>query len=203
MICFERIRAGQALACRCTALAAAAALAVSAVLAAHAASLTPRRDLAPEAAELALGTAAYVHTDYSAGAGMLLPGRTEVLVARHIVLAPDGSVAQQVGVGLPRPPLNNIVEVPTTVEAQDPFLDLVLLRVADKEDMSAGLATSIGPPCGNAVAAVATSRRYRRARRRPAVVRRTGARRPGRAEAVQTSAVEARLRIVVDGPRTR
>jgi hypothetical protein len=190
------------LACRRTALAAAAAFAMFAVLAAHAASPTPRRDLAPEAAELALGTAAYVHTDYSAGAGMLLPDGTEVLVARHIVLAPDGSVAQQIGVGLPRLPLNNIVEVATTVEAQDPLLDLVLLRVAVTAELGAPQRGSIKPPCGNPVAAVAASLRSRYVKRRRAV-RRAGVRNPNRTGAKQTPVVEARLRIVVDGPRTR
>ncbi len=179
------------------------ALVLLAMTAANAESATPKRDLTAESEEVALGTAAYVHTDYSAGAGMLLPGGTEVLVARHIVLAPDGTVAAQIGVGLPRAPLNNIVEVPTTIEAQDPLLDLVLLRVASGGDVSAGLRGSLAQPCGDAAVVAVPPRRLRRVKRRYTATRRVDAPASRPVGLTQTPPAEARLRIVVDGPLMR
>ncbi len=78
------------------------------------------------------GAAAYIHTGFATGTGLLLPNGAEVVAARHTVLTPGGEIAPQIGVGVPQAPLNNIVECNSVAEAQDPVRDLVLLRITSE-----------------------------------------------------------------------
>ncbi len=88
----------------------------------------PVRSLAVELAGVEEGTPAYIHTHYGTGIGVLLPSRKEVVTARHNVLTPSGSVAEEIAVGIAQMPLHNVVEVRVVAVAQDPEKDLVLLR---------------------------------------------------------------------------
>lgn len=94
--------------------------------------LVPLRPLASEVARATEGAAAYIHTGFATGTGLLLPNGVEVVAARHTVLTPGGEIASQIGVGVPQAPLNNIVECNSVAEAQDPVRDLVLLRITSE-----------------------------------------------------------------------
>ncbi len=92
-------------------------------------SPVPTRDLAAAVAEMKQSAPAYIHTHFATGAGFVLQSGDQVVTARHNLLTPTGELATEVGVGLPQPPLNNIVERRATPVAQDPAEDLVLLRL--------------------------------------------------------------------------
>ena len=88
----------------------------------------PVRSLAGELAGADEDTAVYIHTYYATGVGVLLSSRDGVVTARHNVLTPSGSFADEIAVGIAQMPLHNIVEVRVAAAAQDPAQDLVLLR---------------------------------------------------------------------------
>ena len=90
----------------------------------------PVRVLQTELTEMDQGTPAFIHTSYATGIGYLLPSGQEVVTARHNVLKPSGDLEMHIGVGVPRPPLDNIEEGTGTPVAQDPSRDLVVLRLA-------------------------------------------------------------------------
>ncbi len=75
------------------------------------------------------GTNAFVHTHYGTTSGLLLLSGDRVLAARHAVLTPSGDLADEITVGIPQMPLNNVVQVHATPVAQDKTRDLVLLSL--------------------------------------------------------------------------
>ncbi len=88
----------------------------------------PMRSLAAELAQVEQGTAVYIHTHYGTGMGVLLSSQEGVVTARHNILTPSGSFADDIAVGIAQMPLHNIIEVRVLAAAQDPTQDLVLLR---------------------------------------------------------------------------
>ncbi len=95
----------------------------------------PIRSLQAEMARAEQGSAAYIHTQFATGTGLVLRG--EVVTARHNVLTPGGEIAAEIGVGVPEPPLNNIIETLSVAIAQDPVHDLVLLRITGEATLPA------------------------------------------------------------------
>ena len=112
----------------------------------------PTRSLLDEMTQAESGSSAYIHTHYGTGTGLLLDSEGEVVTARHNVLTPDGRIAAEIGVGVPEPPLNNIMEARSVAVAQDPVHDLVLLRITGE---AARAATARREGKGSAIAAVA------------------------------------------------
>ncbi len=87
------------------------------------------------------GVAAYIHTPFKKGLGVLAAGNNEVITARHNVLAPSGELADRILVGVSQPSSLTLLELPSTVVAQDLAHDLVLLRLD-------GHAPAPGAPAG-------------------------------------------------------
>ena len=112
----------------------------------------PTRPLLEEMTRAESGSSAYIHTHYGTGTGLLLQTEGEVVTARHNVLTPDGRIAAEIGVGVPEPPLNNIMEARSVAVAQDPVHDLVLLRITGE---AARAATARREGKGSAMTAVA------------------------------------------------
>ncbi len=112
----------------------------------------PTRPLLEEMTRAEAGSSAYIHTHYGTGTGLLLQTEGEVVTARHNVLTPDGRIAAEIGVGVPEPPLNNIMEARSVAVAQDPVHDLVLLRITGE---AARAATTRREGKGSAMTAVA------------------------------------------------
>ena len=112
----------------------------------------PTRPLLEEMTRAESGSSAYIHTHYGTGTGLLLQTEGEVVTARHNVLTPDGRIAAEIGVGVPEPPLNNIMEARSVAVAQDPVHDLVLLRITGE---AARAATTRREGKGSAMTAVA------------------------------------------------
>ncbi len=174
----------------------------------------PTRSLQAEMARVGQGSAAYIHTQFATGTGLVLRG--EVMTARHNVLTPDGQIAAEIGVGVPVPPLNNITETRSVAIAQDPVHDLVLLRItgeaalpgpsqpvgaeAAKSELPAIAPCEPGPLSAEATPARTVRARHavRRRRASAAHLRSAALARP------QSGAkAPARLRIVLDGPLAR
>ncbi len=171
----------------------------------------PVRSLAGELAGVDEGTAVYIHTYYATGVGVLLSSRDWVVTARHTVLTPSGSFADEIAVGIAQMPLHNIVEVHVVAAAQDPSQDLVLLRPVQGVFPSAvQQAPSSHIPADSALekqdstlrrerqvegGTVQTSR-ARRARPHPAA-------RPAKPQAVGSAANPVAVHVVQDGPIAR
>ncbi len=95
----------------------------------------PVRALLAEQVDAGQGEAAIVHTHYGTGYGFFLTGKAEVLVARHSVLTPQRTIANEIDVKYPQRPFNNFVESRSVPIAQDIVHDLVLLHVENVENV--------------------------------------------------------------------
>ena len=90
----------------------------------------PVRVLLAEQADAGQGEAAIVHTHYGTGYGFFLTDKAEVLVARHSVLTPQRTIADEIDVRYPQRPFNNFIQSRSVPIAQDVVHDLVLLQIA-------------------------------------------------------------------------
>ena len=137
----------------------------------------PFRVLQTELTQMDQGTPAYIHTPYAIGIGYLLPSGQEIVTARHNIVKPSGDLEMNVGVGVPQPPLDNIVESTATPVAQDPARDLVLLRLTHELPARKTPALPVAPagspvtplPTSVTPAATTTSEAGRAPNRRSAV----------------------------------
>ncbi len=89
----------------------------------------PVRVLLAEQADAGQGEAAIVHTHYGTGYGFFLTDKAEVLVARHSVLTPQRTIADEIDVRYPQRPFNNFIQSRSIPIAQDVVHDLVLLQI--------------------------------------------------------------------------
>lgn len=89
----------------------------------------PVRALGTEWLEARHGSIAFVRTDYGVGSGLVMPSGDAVLTARHMVISADGKLSDDVKVGMPQQPLQNVLQSHVKVIAQDPQRDLALLSL--------------------------------------------------------------------------
>ena len=166
----------------------------------------PTRSLLSEMDQAEQGTEAYIHTQFATGTGFLLHDQGEIVAARHNVLTPAGEIAPEIGVGVPEPPLNNIMEARSVAVAQDPVHDLVLLRITGQGVLAApafgmhGAASSRReavaiPPCEPLPLA-----QEAQPHQTPHVRHARRTRRTSPVQSTASSRTRARLRIVWDGP---
>lgn len=153
------------------------------------------------------GVAAYIHTPFKKGLGVLAAGNNEVITARHNVLAPSGELADSILVGVSQPSSLTLLELPSTVVAQDLAHDLVLLRL-NGHAPAAGTAAGAGIPraaADPAPAAASSTRTSSPARRRThhAGGRARGAHSRHHASTADAATSGPKLHIVYDGPVRR
>ncbi len=106
----------------------------------------PSRSLLPELAVAEQGgVSASVHTPYALTNGLLV-ARGMVVSARHSVMKPGGGgLAEEIGVGYARPPLDNVTESRSAAIAEDPGHDLILLRLLDEPPTPAAIPAKLAP----------------------------------------------------------
>lgn len=148
----------------------------------------PSRSLLPElAAAEQGGLAASVHTQYALANGLFV-ARGVVLAARHSVMKPgNGALAEEIGVGYTRPPLDNVTESRSVTVAEDPAHDLVLLRLLNEPDTPAEKPVK-SAPC--------KAGRAHKAQARP-----KGKSRPVRVARFVRIGAPVKLQVIQDGPQ--
>ncbi len=118
----------------------------------------PSRSLLPELATAEQGgVSASVHTPYALTNGLLV-ARGMVVSARHSVMKPGGGgLAEEIGVGYARPPLDNVTESRSAAIAEDPAHDLILLRLLDESPTPVAVPEKLAP-CRNVAVRKARAR---------------------------------------------